>query len=308
MLRIRNNIIILTALVGCFTFVGCGGGHVKPGFSTSKPSYAITVEQLASRLGLTVQKSGDPCYELKNANNRVLLFTYENGRVYVNGSSVGSIGTVTKSGGVTYVSELLVSRIRAHLISSHTPPKTVTPNYRTTSGTVVVDPGHGGSDPGATSYSGYYEKNVNLSIARKVATYLENSGVNVIMTRNSDTFIELNDRAEIANRANADLFVSIHCDSHPKSSQRGYTLYVAPTASWSSKKTAAAIEQSMSRTELSSIGIRSRDFRVLVRTSCPAVLVECGYLTNPYEADLLDDSGFQDRIARAIADGIVNSL
>jgi N-acetylmuramoyl-L-alanine amidase len=128
------------------------------------------------------------------------------------------------------------------------------------------------------------------------------------MTRNSDTFIELNDRADIANRANADLFVSIHCDSHPKSSQNGYTLYVARSASWASKKTAAAIEQAIGQTGLASVGIRSQDFRVLVRTSCPAVLVECGYLTNPSEAAMLYESNFQDRIARAIANGIVNSL
>jgi N-acetylmuramoyl-L-alanine amidase len=270
-------------------------------------SYLITIEQLASRLGLTVQKAGDPYYELKNANNRVLLFTYENGRVYVNGTSVCSVGTVTQSGGVTYVSELLAPQIKSHLISAQA-PRVVTPSYRTASGTVVIDPGHGGSDPGATSYSGYYEKNVNLSIARKVASYLENSGIHVIMTRNSDTFIELNDRAEIANRANADLFVAIHCDSHPKSSQNGYTLYVARSASWASKKTATAIEQAMGQTGLASIGIRSEDFRVLVRTTCPAVLVECGYLTNPSEATMLYESDFQDRIARAIANGIVNSL
>jgi N-acetylmuramoyl-L-alanine amidase len=298
LLRIQKYLIVLIILVGSFAFIGCGGPDHSPKIS-GRPSYAITVNQLASRLGLVVQKAGDPYYELKNANNRVLLFTYENGRVYVNGTAVCPIGTVTKSGGVTYVSELLVPQIRGSLISSYTPPKVVTPSYRTASGTVVIDPGHGGNDPGATSYSGYYEKGVNLSIARKVASYLEAQGIRVIKTRNRDTFIELNERADIANRANADLFVSIHCDSHPKSSQNGYTIYVARSASWASKKTAAAIEQSMGQTGLESIGIRNKDFRVLVRTSCPAVLVECGYLTNPYEAGLLYDSDFQDRIARA---------
>jgi N-acetylmuramoyl-L-alanine amidase len=295
------------AVVGSMMFVGCGG-PTRPSNTTPGISYLITIEQLASRLGLTVQKAEANYYELKNATNRVLLFTYQNGRVYVNGDAAGSIGTVTQHNGSTYVSQLLVSQIRSHLISSYTPPTVVVPKYRTASGTVVIDAGHGGKDPGATSYSGYSEKGINLSIARKVASYLENSGINVIMTRNSDTFIELNDRAEIANRANADLFVAIHCDSHPKSSQNGYTLYVAPNASWSSKKTATAIEQAMGQTGLASIGIRNRDFRVLVRTTCPAVLVECGYLTNPYESGLLYDSDFQDRIARAIADGIVNSL
>ena len=308
MLRIQKYLIVLTALVGCFALVGCGGGYVSPTSGISKPSYSVTIDQLASRLGLTVQKSGDPYYELTNSRNRVLLFTYQNGRVYVNGTAVCPIGTVTRSGGSTYVSELLVPKIRSHLLTSYVPKPIPTPQRRSASGTVVVDAGHGGSDPGAKSSLGYYEKGVNLSIAQKVASYLENAGIHVIMTRNSDTFIELNERADIANRAGADLFVAIHCDSHPKSSQNGYTLYVAPNASWTSKKTAASIEQAMGSTGLSSVGIRSNDFRVLVRTNCPAVLVECGYLTNSYEAGLLYDSNFQSRIARSIADGILNAL
>jgi N-acetylmuramoyl-L-alanine amidase len=219
------------------------------------------------------------------------------------------VGTTTQVGSTTYVSELLIPKIRGYLITSYTPP-VVTPDIspRAVSGTVVIDPGHGGRDPGATSYHGYYEKTVNLRIARKLASYLENRGVRVIMTRNNDTFIELNERAEIANRAGADLFVSIHCDSHQSRSQNGYTIYVARSASWSSKKTGIAINQAMGQTGLSSVGIRNQDFRVLVRTACPAVLVECGYLTNPSEATLLDDSDFQDRIARAISDGIIASL
>ena len=271
--------------------------------------YSVSISQLAERLDLTVKNAGAPYYELVNANNRVLLFTYEGGRVYVNGSMICQVGQTSQVGGLTYVSELLVPKIRGHLVTSYTPP-VVTPGrgYRTASGTVVIDAGHGGKDPGATSYYGDYEKSVNLSIARKVASYLENSGVQVIMTRNSDTFIELNERAEIANRAGADLFVSIHSDSHPNSSQNGYTIYVARSASWSSKKVGAAIEQSMRRTGLKDKGIRNQDFRVLVRTKCPAVLVECGYLTNPSEASQLFDSGFQDQLARAIADGIIASL
>ena len=160
----------------------------------------------------------------------------------------------------------------------------------------------------ATSYHGYYEKTVVLSIARKVAYYLENRGVRVIMTRNSDTFIELNERADIANRAGADLFVSIHADAHQSRSQNGYTIYVARSASWSSKKIGVAISQAMGQTGLASKGVRNADFRVLVRTACPAVLVECGYLSNPSDAALLRDSDFQDRIARSIANGIIAAL
>ena len=307
-MRIQKYLFVIITLASILALVGCGESNYSPS-ANSKPSYSVSISQLASRLGLTVKNAGSPYYELTNANNRVLMFTYAGGRVYVNGASVCSVGTTTQVGGTTYVSELLIPKIRGYLITSYTPPG-VTPDIspRAVSGTVVIDPGHGGRDPGATSYHGYYEKTVNLRIARKLASYLENRGVRVIMTRNNDTFIELNERAEIANRAGADLFVSIHCDSHQSRSQNGYTIYVARSASWSSKKTGAAINQAMGQTGLSSVGIRNQDFRVLVRTACPAVLVECGYLTNPSEASLLDDSDFQDRIARAISDGIIASL
>ena len=297
----------MIALASILALVGCGES-TQYSTSMSKPAYSVSVSQLASRLGLTVQNSGSPYYELTNANNRVLLFTYEGGRVYVNGNSICPVGTASQVNGSTYVSELLVPKIRGHLISSYTPPVVIPASPSTASGTVVIDPGHGGKDPGTTSYYGNYEKHFNLSVARKVASQLKSRGVHVIMTRNSDIYPELNERAEIANRAGADLFVSIHGDSHPKPSQNGYTIYVARSASWSSKKTAAAIDQAMGQTGLSSVGIRNQDYRVLVRTTMPAVLIECGYLSNPSEAAMLNDSAFQDRLARAIADGIIASL
>ena len=309
-MRIQKYLIVIIALTGSLALIGCGGSSDQSHITT-KPSYSVSVSQLAARLGLTVQKAGSPYYELKNANNRVLLFAHEGGRVYVNGTEVCSVGTMTQVGGVTYVSELLVPKIRGYLISDSYTPSVVTPDtgaYHSVSGTVVIDPGHGGKDPGAISYHGNYEKTIVLSIARKVAYYLENQGVRVIMTRNSDTFIELNERADIANRAGADLFVSIHADAHQNRSQNGYTIYVARSASWSSKKIGAAISQAMGQTGLASNGVRNSDFRVLVRTACPAVLVECGYLSNPSEASMLYDNDFQDRIARSIADGIIASL
>ena len=299
----------MIVLASTLTLTGCGGSGYQSQIG-SKPSYSVSVSQLAARLGLTVKTAGSPYYELTNANNRVLLFTYEGGRVYVNGAEVCRVGTATQVGGSTYVSELLVPKIRGHLISTSaiTLKSYKTFNPKTASGTVVIDPGHGGKDPGAISCLGFYEKTVVLSIARKVASYLENRGIRVIMTRNSDTFIELNERADIANRAGADLFVSIHADAHPSRSQNGYTIYVARSASWSSKKIGLAVSQAMGQTGLASKGVRNADFRVLVRTACPAVLVECGYLSNPSDAALLRDSDFQDRIARSITDGIIASL
>ena len=172
------------------------------------------------------------------------------------------------------------------------------------SGTVVIDPGHGGKDPGARSILGFYEKTVNLSVALEVARLLEQKGLRVKMTRTNDYFVELEDRAAIANDLNADLFVSIHSDSFPKSSRRGYTIYVARVASSSSRRAANAIARSMSGTGLNSFGVQTAGYHVLTGTRGPAVLVELGYLSNRREAALLRSTSFQNRLAQAVADGI----
>jgi len=113
------------------------------------------------------------------------------------------------------------------------------------------------------------------------------------MTRTSDYFVGLEDRAAIANNLRADLFVSIHSDSFPKSTRRGFTVYIARSASSSSRRAASAIVRSMSGTG-----------HVLTGTRGPAVLVEMGYLSNRREAALLRSSSFQNRLAEAVANGI----
>ncbi len=186
---------------------------------------------------------------------------------------------------------------------------TVWPEYPgKLSGCVVIDAGHGGKDVGAISCLGFYEKTVNLSVARKVASLLRQRGLKVIMTREGDEFIELEERAAIANRNNAQLFVSIHCDSMEKSSKQGFTIYVARSGSRASRQAAEAIARAMAKTGLDNQGVREADYKVLIYTQGPAVLVELGYLSNYQEAGLLKDSSFQNRLAEAIAKGISDFL
>ena len=128
------------------------------------------------------------------------------------------------------------------------------------------------------------------------------------MTRQGDTFIELNDRADVANNAGADLFVALHCDSNPNPSRQGFTVYIARSPSEASRRLARSIENAMSSSGIKSNGIQGQDYRVLVRTSCPAVLVECGFLSNSWEASILDNADHQDRISAAIADAIIGNL
>ncbi|MEI7999101.1 MAG: N-acetylmuramoyl-L-alanine amidase, partial [Candidatus Omnitrophota bacterium] len=95
--------------------------------------------------------------------------------------------------------------------------------------TVIIDPGHGGKDPGAKGYAGVREKDVVLDIGKRLKELLSDAGLKVVMTRDSDEFISLNGRTEIATKAEADLFISIHANSNPARRTRGVEVYYVKT-------------------------------------------------------------------------------
>jgi len=176
--------------------------------------------------------------------------------------------------------------------------------------TVIVDPGHGGRDPGApaSAISALAEKVIVLSIGNEVARRLRAAGVKVVSSRSTNRFIELDDRAALADTHQADLLVSIHADAAPNADARGATMYIARQASVRSRRAAEAIERALRASGFVVRGIRRADFRVLVGHSRPSVLVECGYLTNRHDARLLNTPSQRFRIAAAIAAGINNYL
>ena len=168
---------------------------------------------------------------------------------------------------------------------------------------VIIDAGHGGKDKGA--HRGLvYEKNLNLQVAKRVEALLKAKGMPVTMTRRSDTYISLASRAAIANRYRHAVFVSIHFNAHTSSRYHGVESYYYGTEG---SKLAAHIHLRL----LSRLKIRNRDTRqrkdlaVLRRTKCPAVLIECGYISNPAERKRCTTSAYQYNCARAIADGIL---
>ena len=295
--------LILLAASAAIAIVGCQKIADGPVIEDKVPPARqnISIRELAGALGLRVSESKPTHVTLKNSSNTVMIFTLSGGKLYVNTRPIGEVGRVDRIGGQIYISKSLIQRIRSAM-RAYTPLPEPVP--RRMSGTVVIDAGHGGKDPGATSILGFYEKTVNLSVALKVARLLEQRGLRVKMTRTSDYFVELEERAAIANRLNADLFVSIHSDSFPKSTRRGFTVYIARSASSSSRRAASAIVRSMSGTGLNSFGVQTAGYHVLTGTRGPAVLVEMGYLSNRSEAALLRSSSFQSRLAQAVADGI----
>ncbi len=302
-MTIRKEVFLILPLLA-LGIVGCQEPQQRaPGVVIEEPRVP-TVEDLARSLGLRIDERDEAFVVLKNAGNTVVIFTHPGGRVFANGTPIGSVGEIKKAGGTIYLSRELISQIRPHLRSAAPQPPVVRPPKPSRRGLVVVDAGHGGHDPGAISATGYYEKNINLRVAAKIARRLEANGVGVVMTRWQDTYPELEERAALANDRNADLFVSIHADSEPSKSVQGFTIYVATGASWGARQAAQAISEAMSRTGAETRGIREADYRVLVQTRGPAVLIELGYLSNAWEASRLRDDDYQDRLARAIVDGI----
>lgn len=173
---------------------------------------------------------------------------------------------------------------------------------------VIIDPGHGGKDPGAIGIGGLREKDVILPISRRVAQILQQNGVQAVLTRDSDYFVSLPGRVKIAERVNANVFVSIHANSaglkRPDvSGLETYYYY----------RSGLRLARTVHNKILRSINVRNRKVRkarfyVLRKSSMPSILVETGFLTGREDAAKLRTSSYQNRMAEAIAQGILEYL
>lgn len=302
------------ALAAMLVVGGCRGvgqsvsaGHGR----LSAPLGSISVCQLAGRLDLTISENSRSMATLTGPQNVVVLYPSPGGGAYVNGRPVPLAGEITPVGDMLFVPEMLAGQVRSLLRRSLPPAKVDSrvdpppPAASLPGGVVVIDPGHGGKDPGTMSASGMREKTVVLDAALAVAESLRRRQVPVTMTRAADRFIELNDRAELANRMRARAFVSIHADYCANPAIGGFTVYVARSASAESLAMARAIDGELRRIGIASRGIRRANYRVLVRTTCPAVLVELGYMSNAFEASKLARRDYRRRLAGAISNGII---
>lgn len=180
---------------------------------------------------------------------------------------------------------------------------------------IVVDPGHGGDDPGAIGrVIGLEEEDVNLDVALKLRDKLQALGAEVRMTRDSDTSVappgagkkaELQARVDAANKWPADLFVSVHSNSFTRTDKNGTECYHARAASAHSRVLAALTHRKMvEQLGLKDNGVLPADFYVVKNTTMPATLVEIAYISNAEEEKLMADSQFRERTAQAIADGV----
>ena len=166
--------------------------------------------------------------------------------------------------------------------------------------TVVIDPGHGGKDSGVAR-NHLQEKNLALDVALRLQPKLEAAGFHTVMTRSTDVFIPLETRAAISNSHSSVFFISIHFNDSPKRGIHGATVYYkSPLA----QPMAIAISKSLGAITTNR-GIMTANFRVLRKNHYPAVLVECGFVSNRSEAARCGSADFREALATQIAKAVV---
>lgn len=183
-------------------------------------------------------------------------------------------------------------------------------------GLIVIDPGHGGDDYGTHSHGKptYHEKYLNLTTAEMLKTFLKKYGYKVVMTRNDDTFISLENRAIFANEKNAKLFVSVHYNSAPSRDAEGVEVFYYRSDKDKSRSAQSKIlaqcvlEKILKNTKAKSRGIKHGNYSVIRETKMPAILIEGGFLTNSNELEKLKNNAYLKSMAFGIAQGIKDYL
>ena len=213
-----------------------------------------------------------------------------------------------------------------HAVRTESGPAKSSPTSKPFS-VVVLDPGHGGQDSGATC-GGVLEKDLTLDVARRIDRLLNSEGIATVMTRLGDTYVSLADRAAFGNRVRESIFVSIHFNEDNKPVAAGVETYYAAhqISSWSvlaswlpflsqppsnlpnpeSQSLAGFIQEALvARTRSVDRGTQTKQFFVIANVTSPAVLIEGGFLTNKDDVSRLASEDYRDQLAAAVADGIL---
>ena len=169
---------------------------------------------------------------------------------------------------------------------------------------VVIDAGHGGSDPGAIGVDNYNEKDATLSISKKVSELLKKQGVEVKLTRDSDKYLSLQERCNIANNSEADCFVSIHCNAF-NGNAKGLESF-SLNSETSDLATCVLEEMLNERTYTLNRGVKFANYYVLKNTKMRACLVEIGFIDNTEDYKIIREK--ENEIALGIAKGICKHL
>ena len=167
--------------------------------------------------------------------------------------------------------------------------------------TVVIDAGHGGEDPG--SVYGVFEKDLTLDLALRIEQLLKERGINVVLTRREDVYVELGERAAIANKYPDTIFISLHFNAHPDKSISGIeTYYMSPEG----QKLGQMVQSQLTRkVNTKNRGVKKESLKVLRVTQCTAILIEGGFLSNRWENQRCSARWYRQILAEEIVAGIM---
>jgi N-acetylmuramoyl-L-alanine amidase len=292
-------------------------------------TYYVAVSDVANYYGLGPDVRGGVNRAEYQTSFAQLLVEADRRDIFVNGVNHWISTPILATRGKLWIAELDILKTLDPVLQPQRLRKSGTPVR-----IIVIDPGHGGSDRGTHGRSSF-EKSMTLDVARRVERKLAGSGLRVILTRTSDKTVALEDRVELARAKSADLFVSIHFNSG--GSAEGIETYCTPPAGASStanfngsggdRDTGGGDRSAVTnnRFDVQNIwlahcaqksllrstggldrGVRRARFWVLRYASCPAILIEAGFLTNPSEEQRILRSDYRETLAKAIADGIVS--
>jgi N-acetylmuramoyl-L-alanine amidase len=304
--------------------VACFAPALHAAFISGHAYTALSSWTAANGFRLQSRAGGMVSYTNRAATR--LVFEKDSRTAKINGVNVAMSFPAAYDKGEVLVSQLDLAKTIEPLVFA--------PNWQKKISTIVLDPGHGGKDTGNRTGFGFFghsEKTYTLLLAQELQKQLRAAGFNVILTRNSDTFVELPARPEIANRKNADLFVSLHFNATQtgKDSVSGPETYCitpvgaassnaqgegansgATTANASERKSLLLAYQ-VQRALVKNLPVEDRSvrrarFAVLRDCAMPAILVESGYMTHPVEGKKIFTDAYRKQIAAAIVKGVVN--
>lgn len=219
--------------------------------------------------------------------------------------------TKNKNPKVNYVSRLLVLPLAAIVFFAFTLKIHSADRMNSYDGktmTVVIDAGHGGADNGGISADGLKEKDLTLSIAKKIAALNSNEHIQILLTRDNNQTISVKDRVYFAKKHVADLFVSIHVNGSTDKQLNGFSVLIDRHNTEKNQLLASALINELKSTYKTSneIEVQNRGLVVVDSNSCPAALIECGYLSNAKDAAFISNDANQEKVAREILNAIYN--
>ena len=280
--------VIVLAFAGIVVFMGCGFMYVRD-FLSGDTQEAVSNQNLQSQDGTVIE-----------------ILDISKQEVASNAADVLGAEVVEEDFPVKDIEK--ADTKKADTKNAGTKNDIVKDETKEEGWTVVLDAGHGGKDVG-TEAGKIYEKDINLIVVKLMQEILEEQGVNVIMTRDTDVFLSLQERVDIANGEDPDLFVSIHCNSYEDdSSIKGLECYYPEGSERGEEYAKYLMEVIKQCKDISSRSYREETYYVTEHTEAPAILVEMGFMTNDSECKKLNSASYQQTLAEELSTGILHGL